>query len=252
MDGVRVRVASALDCGSTTSRPPSRVTAASQIERLVTAAILRDREPSSDQIDRTDGGSSNEPRPPLRTSVRVNNDVGVDEFVELAQIAEAGGIDQIWVSNDLFFRSAPVMLAAAAVATRSIGLGTCVLNPYSMHPAEVAMVCATLQELSGGPLPPRPRRRGRRRARLGRDHPRRAAAPHRRGGGGDPGAVRRRRARRQSRATARAGSRTGDFACPPDRRRSTSGRCRPACTNSPDRWPTARSPCCTRRSRSAR
>ena len=85
----------------------------------------------------------------LRTSVRVNNDVGVDEFVELAQIAEAGGIDQIWVSNDLFFRSAPVMLAAAAVATRSIGLGTCVLNPYSMHPAEIAMVCATLQELSG-------------------------------------------------------------------------------------------------------
>ena len=85
----------------------------------------------------------------LRTSVRLNNDVGVAEFVELAQIAEAGGIDQIWVSNDMFFHSAPVMLAAAAVATRSIGLGTCVLNPYSMHPAEIAMVCATMQELSG-------------------------------------------------------------------------------------------------------
>ena len=62
-------------------------------------------------------------------------------------------------------------------------------------------------------LPPRPRRRGRRRARLGRDRPRRTTAPNRRGGGGDPGAVRRRRARRHRRrgalATGRATTRAG-------------------------------------------
>lgn len=87
---------------------------------------------------------------PLRASLRLNNDVGVDEFVEIARVAESLGFDQIWVSNDLFFRSAPVMLAAAATATSTIALGTCVLNPYSMHPAEIAMTAATLQELSHG------------------------------------------------------------------------------------------------------
>jgi 5,10-methylenetetrahydromethanopterin reductase len=47
-------------------------------------------------------------------------------------------------------RSAPVLLAAAAPHTRRIQLGTCVLNPYSAHPAEIAMTAATLQELTGG------------------------------------------------------------------------------------------------------
>ncbi len=87
---------------------------------------------------------------PLRTSLRLNNDVGVDEFVELARLAETLGFDQIWLSNDLFFRSAPVVLAAAATATSTIALGTCVLNPYSIHPAEIAMAAATLQEVSRG------------------------------------------------------------------------------------------------------
>jgi 5,10-methylenetetrahydromethanopterin reductase len=87
--------------------------------------------------------------PPV-TSLRLNNDVQVTEFVEIARLAESLEFDQIWVSNDLFFRSAPVLLAAAATATREIALGTCILNPYSMHPAEIAMTAATLQELSGG------------------------------------------------------------------------------------------------------
>jgi 5,10-methylenetetrahydromethanopterin reductase len=87
---------------------------------------------------------------PLVTSLRLNNDVPVSEFVELATLAESLGFDQIWVSNDLFFRSAPVLLAAAAAATREISLGTGILNPYSIHPAEIAMIAATMQELSGG------------------------------------------------------------------------------------------------------
>jgi 5,10-methylenetetrahydromethanopterin reductase len=85
-----------------------------------------------------------------RFSLRLNNDVPVAEFVELARLAESLEFDQIWVSNDLFFRSAPVLLAAAASATSRIALGTCVLNPYSLHPAEIAMTAVTLQELSAG------------------------------------------------------------------------------------------------------
>ena len=86
----------------------------------------------------------------MRFSLRVNNDVTVEQFVDIARSAEAHGFDQLWVSNDLFLRSAPVLLTAAAQATEHLQLGTGILNPYSMHPAEIAMMAATLQEASDG------------------------------------------------------------------------------------------------------
>lgn len=85
-----------------------------------------------------------------RFSLRVNNDVSVAAFSELAVRAEEAGFAQLWVSNDLFLRSAPVLIAAAASRTERIGLGIGVMNPYSVHPAEIAMAAVTLQELSGG------------------------------------------------------------------------------------------------------
>lgn len=86
----------------------------------------------------------------LRTSIRLNNDTPSEVFVDLVVAAERAGFDQVWVSHDLLLRSAPVLLAAAAGATRRIQLGLGVLNPYSAHPVELAMHAATLQELSGG------------------------------------------------------------------------------------------------------
>jgi 5,10-methylenetetrahydromethanopterin reductase len=86
----------------------------------------------------------------VKFSLRLNNDVTVDQFVEVARTAERYGFDQLWVSNDLFLRSAPVMLAAAAMHTERLHLGSGVLNPYSIHPAEIAMLAAGLQEMSGG------------------------------------------------------------------------------------------------------
>jgi 5,10-methylenetetrahydromethanopterin reductase len=86
----------------------------------------------------------------VRTSVRLNNDLDVRTFVSLAVAAEEAGFDQLWVSHDLFWRSAPVLLAAAGVATSRISLGVGIANPYSAHPSELAMHAATLQELTGG------------------------------------------------------------------------------------------------------
>jgi 5,10-methylenetetrahydromethanopterin reductase len=86
----------------------------------------------------------------VKASLRLNNDLGVDTFVSLAVAAEEAGFDQLWLSHDLFWRSAPVMLSAAAVATERISLGIGIANPYSAHPAEIAMHAATLQELTGG------------------------------------------------------------------------------------------------------
>ncbi|MGB1286606.1 MAG: LLM class flavin-dependent oxidoreductase, partial [Aggregatilineales bacterium] len=86
----------------------------------------------------------------MKFSLRLNNDLPVQTYVDLAKIAEDAGFHQFWVSDDLFFRSAPVILSAVAVATERIEIGTCILNPYTMNPAEMAMFAATLDELSNG------------------------------------------------------------------------------------------------------
>lgn len=88
----------------------------------------------------------------MRFSLRLNNDLPVRQYVALARAAEAAGFDQIWVSDDLFLRGVWPILSACAVATERIGLGTCIVNPYTAHPAETAMQAAALDELSGGRL----------------------------------------------------------------------------------------------------
>jgi 5,10-methylenetetrahydromethanopterin reductase len=85
----------------------------------------------------------------MRFSIRVNNDLTLPEYVAMAQAAEAAGFDQFWVSNDLFLRSAPVILTAIGQATSRIEIGSSILNPYTVNPAELAMLAATLDELTG-------------------------------------------------------------------------------------------------------
>jgi len=89
-------------------------------------------------------------RDDLRFSLRVNNDLTVEQLIALVTQAEDLGFSQLWVSHDLFFRSAPVALAVLARETSTIRIGSAVLNPYSLHPAEIAMVAATMQEVSEG------------------------------------------------------------------------------------------------------
>lgn len=86
----------------------------------------------------------------MRFSLRLNNDLTIPEYVEFAQMAEEFGFDQFWVSNDLFLRSAVVILSAVARDTRRIEIGTCILNPYTINPAEIAMMAATLDEACSG------------------------------------------------------------------------------------------------------
>ena len=86
----------------------------------------------------------------MKFSIRLNNDLEVDEYVAMARLAEASGFDQFWVSHDLFWRSSAVILTAVALATERIEIGTCILNPYTQHPSEIAMLAASLDEVSGG------------------------------------------------------------------------------------------------------
>ena len=89
---------------------------------------------------------------PVRFSLRFNNDLPLALYPELARAAEAAGFDQFWVSDDLFLRGVWVILSSVAQATSRIQIGTCIVNPYTLHPAEMAMAAATLDELSGGRL----------------------------------------------------------------------------------------------------
>src|SRR5258708_7025131 len=86
----------------------------------------------------------------MRFSVRFNNDLEVSAYPRLAQAAEQAGFDQFWVSDDLFLRSVWIILAAVAQATTRIQVGTGIVNPYTMHPAEMAMAAGAVDELSGG------------------------------------------------------------------------------------------------------
>ncbi len=85
----------------------------------------------------------------VRFSLRFNNDLPPRDYIALAQAAEAAGFDQFWVSNDLFLRSAAAILPTIAQATTTLQIGSCILNPYTVHPAELAMFAATMDEISG-------------------------------------------------------------------------------------------------------
>lgn len=87
----------------------------------------------------------------LRFGIRFNDAFGsVREVVALAQLAEDAGFDVVWYCHDLFLRDAWVTLTAIAAATSRVQIGTCIVNPFSDDPAEIAMHAATLQEYSGG------------------------------------------------------------------------------------------------------
>jgi 5,10-methylenetetrahydromethanopterin reductase len=85
----------------------------------------------------------------MRFSLRLNNDLTPAQYEALAQAAEAAGFDQFWISHDLFLRSAAVILPLVARATTTIEIGSCIFNPYTMNPAELAMIAATMDEVSG-------------------------------------------------------------------------------------------------------
>ncbi|MHA1136428.1 MAG: LLM class flavin-dependent oxidoreductase [Candidatus Thorarchaeota archaeon] len=72
----------------------------------------------------------------------------VHEAVELAKVAEQSGLGSAWFAEDYFFRGGIPYMAAAAMATEKIRIGLGVVNPYSRHPALIAMEFATLDEMS--------------------------------------------------------------------------------------------------------
>ncbi|MGP2442689.1 LLM class flavin-dependent oxidoreductase [Streptomyces sp. JW3] len=86
---------------------------------------------------------------PVVFSARVGGH-GVHAVVDSAVAVEEAGFDQVWTGNDIFGEPGLVTLAAIATRTSRIRFGSGVLDPVSLHPAQIAMFASGLQELSDG------------------------------------------------------------------------------------------------------
>ncbi len=72
------------------------------------------------------------------------------EYAALALIAERGGFDVVTTFNDLWYQPALPALLEIAAATERVRVGPSCLNPYSVHPVELAGQTAALDLASGG------------------------------------------------------------------------------------------------------
>jgi 5,10-methylenetetrahydromethanopterin reductase len=87
----------------------------------------------------------------MRFSISLNSEHGpTSKAVKLAVLAEKHGLECVWYCQDLFQRDVWVILTAAATHTKRIDLGTGIVTPYTVNPAELAMHAATLDEYSRG------------------------------------------------------------------------------------------------------
>ncbi len=74
---------------------------------------------------------------------------GVRALADRAVHAEEMGFDQVWTGNDLFGPPGIPGLAAMLLATSRITVGSGVLDPVSLHPAQLAQLASGFQEMSG-------------------------------------------------------------------------------------------------------
>jgi 5,10-methylenetetrahydromethanopterin reductase len=73
------------------------------------------------------------------------------QMVQLAKVTEQLGYSHIWVGDShLIWREAYVNMAAMALNTTKVKLGTGVTNPLTRHPSVVASAYATLEEYAPG------------------------------------------------------------------------------------------------------
>ena len=75
----------------------------------------------------------------------------LQRMIQLAKVSEELGFTHIWVGDShLIWREAYVNLAAVALNTTKVKIGTGVTNPVTRHPSVVASAYATLEEYAPG------------------------------------------------------------------------------------------------------
>jgi alkanesulfonate monooxygenase SsuD/methylene tetrahydromethanopterin reductase-like flavin-dependent oxidoreductase (luciferase family) len=77
------------------------------------------------------------------------SELSAQDVLDLARQAEQSGFESVWLNEDIG-RDSVAMLAAISLATRSIGVGTAIVNVYTRSAFQIAMAAATLDEISAG------------------------------------------------------------------------------------------------------
>lgn len=88
--------------------------------------------------------------PVAQLSIAFQSDKRHGEYAELSALVERYGFGTVSVYADLLFQPPLAALLAIAGATRHIRLGPACLNPYTLHPVEIAGQIAMLDAASGG------------------------------------------------------------------------------------------------------
>jgi alkanesulfonate monooxygenase SsuD/methylene tetrahydromethanopterin reductase-like flavin-dependent oxidoreductase (luciferase family) len=86
----------------------------------------------------------------MRIDVLLEPDQTPAQLTELAILAERFGIQTMWLQNYVACRDPFMSLVPAALATKRVGLGVCVVSPWEMHPVKMSNALLTLQEYTGG------------------------------------------------------------------------------------------------------
>jgi 5,10-methylenetetrahydromethanopterin reductase len=87
---------------------------------------------------------------PRELSIALQSDKRPAEYAALGRLVEELGFGTLSIYSDLYYQPPILPLAVVAQATTRLRLGPAALNPYTLHPIEIAGQLATLDLLSGG------------------------------------------------------------------------------------------------------
>lgn len=82
--------------------------------------------------------------------IAFGGDIFIQNMIECAKLAEQKKLDSVWATDYAFYREPFSPLAAFALVTEKVRLGTGVVNPYTRHPVILAQTIAGIDELSKG------------------------------------------------------------------------------------------------------
>jgi 5,10-methylenetetrahydromethanopterin reductase len=85
-----------------------------------------------------------------KLSLRLHGGIDPRRCVELAKVADASRFDSVWFAENAFNRGVLPAASACAAATRRVGIGIGVFNPYNRHPTLMAMEIGALDEVAQG------------------------------------------------------------------------------------------------------
>jgi 5,10-methylenetetrahydromethanopterin reductase len=85
-----------------------------------------------------------------KLSVRLHGGMHPLECLAFAQTADAAGLSGVWFAENAFSRGILPAATLCAARTERIHIGAGVFNPFSRHPALMAMEIGALDEVSGG------------------------------------------------------------------------------------------------------